>query len=51
MAALCRLCPEGLPDDEADFWEKGFLSLIDEGEGQFLLQAKTCTRTAKATST
>lgn len=37
MATLCRLCPEGLPDDEADFWEKGFLSLMDEGEGQFLL--------------
>ena len=37
MAALCRLCPEGLPDDEADFWEKGFLSLMDEGEGQVLL--------------
>lgn len=37
MATLCRLCPEGLPDDEADFWEKGFLSLMDEGEGYFLL--------------
>lgn len=36
-AALCRLCPEGLPDDEADFWQQGFLSLMDEGEGHFLL--------------
>lgn len=36
-AALYRLFPEGLPDDEADFWQKGFLSLMDEGEGHFLL--------------
>lgn len=36
-AALCRLFPEDLPDDEADFWQNGFLNLMDEGEGQFLL--------------
>lgn len=35
--ALCRLCPLGLPDDEADFWQKGLLDLLDEGEGHFLL--------------
>ena len=37
MAALCRLCPDGLPDGEADFWQQGFLDLLDEGEGHFLL--------------
>lgn len=36
-AALCRLCPDGLPDDEVDFWQQGFLDLFDEGEGHFLL--------------
>lgn len=36
-AALCRLCPDGLPDGEADFWQKGVLDLFDEGEGHFLL--------------
>lgn len=36
-AALCRLCPDGLPDGEADFWQKGALDLFDESEGHFLL--------------
>lgn len=37
LAALCRLCPEELPEDEADFWHGGVLRLLDTGEGYFLL--------------
>lgn len=36
-AALCRLCPQGLPHDEAIFWQRSLISLLGEGEGHFLL--------------
>lgn len=36
-AALCRLRPQGLPGDEAVFWQRSLLSLLGEGEGHFLL--------------
>ena len=36
-AALCRLCPQGLPGDEAIFWQRSLISLLGEGEGHFLL--------------
>ena len=36
-AALCRLCPQGLPDDEADFLQEAFLKLTGRGEGHYLL--------------
>lgn len=32
MAAAARLRPQGLPDDEANFWESRLIALLGEGE-------------------
>lgn len=36
-AAVCRLLPDDLPSDEADFWQAQLFCLLGEGEGCYLL--------------